>query len=105
MSQVNSSPGPENVDELLRAGIAAAKAGAREGARELLMQVVELDEESASAWLWLSGVVDSLEDREVCLENVLTLEPGNSAARKGLEWVRAQRQQQAPAPPAEAEPA
>jgi tetratricopeptide (TPR) repeat protein len=90
-----------DADSLLRDGIAAAKAGQRERARELLMQVVELDEGSASAWLWLSGVVDSLEDREVCLENVLTLDPDNAAARKGLDWVRAQRQkQESPSVPA-----
>jgi tetratricopeptide (TPR) repeat protein len=94
---------------LLQAGITAAKAGQRERARELLMQVVELDEGQVSAWLWLSGVVDDLEDREVCLENVLTLDPDNAAARRGLDWVRAQRQEQesigALATPAEQAPA
>jgi tetratricopeptide (TPR) repeat protein len=92
-----------DADSLLRDGIAAAKAGERERARELLMQVVELDEGQASAWLWLSGVVDGLEDREVCLENVLTLDPDNAAARKGLDWVRAQRQKQASWSPVEGE--
>jgi tetratricopeptide (TPR) repeat protein len=80
------------VDELLREGIAAAKAGQRERARDLLMRVVEQDEENVVAWLWLSGVVDSPEDREVCLENVLALDPANDAARKGLAWVRRQKE-------------
>ncbi len=83
----------EGVDDWLREGIAAGKAGQHERARELLMRVVEQDEGSAQAWLWLSGVVDSLEDREVCLENVLTIEPENAAARRGLAWVREQMQQ------------
>lgn len=76
------------MNELLREGIAAAKSGQRERARDLLMHVVELDEENAVAWLWLSSVVDSLDEREICLENVLALDPANDVARKGLAWVR-----------------
>lgn len=74
----------------LKAGIAAAKAGERAQARELLQRVVEADERNVTAWLWLSSVVTTLEDREVCLENVLELEPGNVQAQQGLEWVRTQ---------------
>jgi len=84
------------MNDLLRAGIAAAKSGQRERARDLLMRVVEQDEENVSAWLWLSGVVDSLDDREICLENVLALDPDNDAARKGLAFVQEQKGIQAP---------
>jgi hypothetical protein len=83
-------------NDLLREGIAAAKAGQREHARDLLMRVVEQDEENALAWLWLSGVVDSLDDREICLENVLALDPDNDAARRGLAWMRKQKGTRAP---------
>ena len=79
------------MNDLLRAGIAAAKSGQRERARDLLMRVVEQDKGNVLAWLWLSGVVDSLDDREICLENVLTLDPDNDAAREGLAWVRKQK--------------
>ncbi|MBI5563506.1 MAG: hypothetical protein HY870_01330 [Chloroflexi bacterium] len=75
---------------LLQAGIAAAKAGERGKARELLQRVVTADESNLQAWLWLSDVVNTLEDQEVCLENVLTLDPNNATARKGLDWIRAQ---------------
>ncbi len=81
-------------EDLLRQGIAAARAGQRERARELLTRLVEQDEENALAWLWLSGVVDSLEDREVCLENVLTLDPDNTAARRGLDLLHRQKVEQ-----------
>ena len=84
------------MNDLLHEGIAAAKAGQRERARELLIRVVEQDEDNALAWLWLSGVVDSLDDQEICLENVLALDPDNDAARKGLAWVQKQRGSQAP---------
>ena len=79
------------MDELLQEGIAAAKSGQRERAYDLLMQVVEEDKENVLAWLWLSGVADSLDDREICLENVLALDPTNVAARKGLAQVREQK--------------
>jgi tetratricopeptide (TPR) repeat protein len=94
---------PTDVDRMLRDGIAAAKAGECERARDLLVRVVELDEGRLSAWLWLSGVVDSVEDKEVCLENVLTLDPNHSAAQRGLEWIRAQ--ERAGQAAVEAEPA
>lgn len=77
--------------DLLAQGIAAAKAGRRETARRLLTRVVEQDQQNIAAWLWLSDVVDTLDDREVCLENVLTLDPANQMARKGLDWVRGQK--------------
>jgi tetratricopeptide (TPR) repeat protein len=74
--------------EWLRDGIAAAKAGRRGQARELLMRVIEADERNEQAWLWLSGVVDTDEDRLICLENVLTLNPDNVRARAGLKWLQ-----------------
>ncbi|MFL7791466.1 MAG: tetratricopeptide repeat protein, partial [Anaerolineae bacterium] len=37
-----------------------------------------------------------LEDRKVCLENVIEIDPDNVAAHKGLIWVQQQMQQQAP---------
>jgi len=79
-----------NPADLLRQGITAARAGDKETARNLLMRVVQQDERNATAWLWLSGVVESRDDREVCLENVLALDPQNQAARQGLEWLRSQ---------------
>jgi tetratricopeptide (TPR) repeat protein len=89
-----------HVTELLRQGIAAAKTGQKEQARRILLQVVELDERNEQAWLWLSGVVESSEDRRVCLENVLAINPGNAHAKSGLRWL-----EQAAAPPAQAAPA
>jgi hypothetical protein len=45
---------------------------------------VEVEPENERAWLWLSGVVESPEERRLCLENVLALNPDNSLAHKGL---------------------
>jgi hypothetical protein len=90
-----------NVSALVQEGIAAAKSGRRADARRALMRAVELDDHHEQAWLWLSGVAEGIEDQIICLENVLTINPGNAAAERGLQHLRAQRP---PAPePAAAE--
>ena len=83
MPQTNMNP-QSPISTLLREGINAVKAGELDKARTLLMQVVEQDEANEPAWLWLSGVVETDEDRRICLENVLALNPNNSAAQRGL---------------------
>ncbi len=78
-------PPPQNTaapSRLRRLGM--PKTSQREHARQLLLQVTELDETNITAWLWLSTVMDSVEEKQVCLENVLTLDPDNKAARTGL---------------------
>jgi tetratricopeptide (TPR) repeat protein len=98
-----------NIDELLQRGIAAAKAAQqkqpayaaypasepapqelKQQARRLLLQVTELDESNAQAWLWLSAVMDGLLEKYTCLETVLTLDPANRAARAGLRLLQQQ---------------
>lgn len=76
------------LSEWLRNAIAAAKIGQRQQARELLMRVIEANERSEQAWLWLSLVVDSDEERLICLENALTLNPDNVQARAGLKALQ-----------------
>lgn len=78
------------IAELLRRGIAAARARREEEAREILTRVTDLDERNEQAWLWLSGVVASLEERRVCLENALSINPANFYAQAGLRWVNQQ---------------
>ena len=76
----------EELIGLLQQGIVAARAGKREEARALLMQVVEDDERNEQGWLWLAGVVDDPEDVRTCLQNVLDLKSCKStgAARAGV---------------------
>lgn len=75
-------------DELLRRGITALKAGRKKEAHRLLTQVVEQDERNEMAWLWLSGAVDTDDDRRICLENVIGINPNNGVAQRGLETLR-----------------
>jgi len=77
-----------SIDEKLAQGIAAAEAGRKREARTLLTEVVQADESLLEAWLWLSQVVDSLDDKAVCLENVLALDPNNEFAQTALARVK-----------------
>ncbi|MCQ3931998.1 MAG: hypothetical protein DPW16_16225 [Chloroflexi bacterium] len=91
-----------DVNQLVEKAIAAYKAKQKSQARELLMQAVDMDDKHEQAWLWLSAVVDSVEDQQVCLENVLTINPKNDRARKGLEELY--KKQGKPIPPQFANP-
>ena len=73
-----------DIDALLKQGIAAVKRGDKENGRILLMKLLEMDERNEQAWLWLSGAVEDKEERIICLENVLAINPDNELAQKGL---------------------
>lgn len=88
----------EEYTRLLQEGMAAARAGDKAQARQLLIQATEIDERSEQAWLWLSGVVDDPEEARICLENVLAINPANERARQGLAWLERQAVAR-PAPP------
>jgi hypothetical protein len=84
------------VERLLRAGIAAVKEERLSEAKELLYQVIELDEQNQRAWLWLSGVAEGIDERITCLVNVLALNPEHELARQGLNHLLAQRREVGP---------
>ncbi len=76
-----------DVEDLLGQGIAAAKRGEIELSRDIFLRVIAIEEENEGAWLWLSSVVESDEDRAICLRNVLFLNPDSEPAQRGLERI------------------
>lgn len=70
--------------DVLQRAIQAARAGQKAEARGLLLQIVEDDPHNETAWIWLVGVVDTLEDRIIACENVLTINPANEKVRTYL---------------------
>ncbi len=75
------------VRELLREGVAAAKAGNKDEAFHYLTWVLRTDsseKQQAQAWLWLSEVYEEPADRRHCLEQVLAFDPTHGVARRGL---------------------
>lgn len=92
------------IQQVLRQGIAAARAGDKEKARRLLGQVVTHDKWNEKAWLWLSDVVQTDEQRKVCLENVLAINPRNALAKAGLKKLGVERIKPLPPTPVETKP-
>lgn len=80
--------------ELLRQGIAAAKAKQRREAVEALRAVTAhteaTPEQQVQAWLWLSGVHETPAQRRACLEAVLRIDPAHAIAKQGLARLPAE---------------
>lgn len=76
-----------NVEAMVRAGIEAYRAGNSAEARTLLEKAIELDDYNEQAWMWLSAVVETEEEKRTCLENVLVINPENEEAQRGLKML------------------
>jgi len=72
------------IEQWLEEGILAAKAGQNEQARFRLLDVVEQDQTNETAWFWLYQVFDRHDDKRICLENLVTINPDNTWARQEL---------------------
>jgi len=72
------------LQQWLQEGIIAAKAGQVEQARFRLLEVVEQDQTNETAWFWLYQIFDRHEDKRICLENLITINPYNEWARQEL---------------------
>jgi len=80
---------------MLTEAIAAARAGDRSRARELLTRLLKTDTSNAEYWIWMSAVVDSERESIYCLESALKLDPTNRAALRGLVILGARKPEQA----------
>lgn len=81
----------DNLQVMLQQGIEKARAGDRAGARELFESVVERDENNEKGWFWLASVVDTDEERRICLANVLHINPNNERARQAMNALDARK--------------
>lgn len=85
--------------DLRQQGIAAAKAGRKDEARQLLQQSLRLDPASEPAWLWLASVARDQRERLFCLQRLLEINPNNDTALKAL--AQAQQSNEPTSAPAE----
>lgn len=72
------------LEQWLQEGILAAKAGQYHQARYRLLDVVEQDQTNETAWFWLYQIFERQDDKRVCLENLITINPYNEWARQEL---------------------
>jgi tetratricopeptide (TPR) repeat protein len=80
---------------MLTEAIAAARAGDRARARDLLSRLLHADSSNAEYWIWMSAVVDSKRERIYCLESAIKLDPTNRAAMRGLVILGARTPEEA----------
>jgi hypothetical protein len=78
------------IESLLEKGIQAARDKDKKRAQDILTHVIQIDQYNEKAWLWLSSVVDTPADKEICLENTLLINPDNTYAAMGLQYIRQQ---------------
>ena len=76
--------------ELLKRGVALAKAGDRAAARPLVRRAVVQDPTCESAWMWLAGLAETPREALGVLERVLELNPLNERARAAAHTARLQ---------------
>jgi hypothetical protein len=75
----------DDIQNLLKQGVEAARAGDRERAKDLLQQVTDLDSNNERAWFLLANLTDDPEEKRIYLENVLYINPGNEKAQQMLK--------------------
>jgi tetratricopeptide (TPR) repeat protein len=75
----------EQALQFLQQGIAASRSGNPDQARELFQQAVRLDPQNETIWLWLASVARDDKERFFCLKQLLTINPQNEFALKGMQ--------------------
>jgi hypothetical protein len=75
---------PQEINHWLQQGVAAAKAGQIEQARFLLLDVVEQQQTNEVAWYWLYQIFNTVDDKRICLENLIIINPNNLWAKQEL---------------------
>lgn len=80
-------------EQMLQEAVEAGQKGEYERARKLLLKLLRLDNREPLYWLLMSTAVESREERIYCLQNVLFLDPENSAAKHDLELLGAEAPQ------------
>jgi hypothetical protein len=74
--------------EQLQQAINAARNGDRGRARTLFQDVIQADPRNELAWMWLSGLYESVDDQIWACENVLRINPRNARVRDYLEKLK-----------------
>jgi hypothetical protein len=67
-------------DDRMKTGIDALRAGRNRDARRIFSEMVRQQPNNAAAWWYLSAVTDEPSQKVQCLQEVLRLEPGHTAA-------------------------
>lgn len=75
----------------LRQAVALAREGRRVEARDMFLVLANEDPQNELVWIWLTGLVDSWEDKVIACENVLSINPANHRVRAYLSQLLARQ--------------
>jgi len=78
-------------DTLLQQAMSAVRAGHELTARDIFLEVVEINPRNETAWMWLTGLLDDLEDCIYACEQVLAINPNNASVSQYLNQLLAER--------------
>jgi len=81
-------------EALLQQALTAARSKHELTARDLFLEVVEIDPQNELAWMWLSGLLDDLDDCIQACERVLEINPHNGQIRQYLAQLQEKKQKQ-----------
>ncbi len=87
VNQEAARPGSERFEELFQAGRSAYAMGNNQQAHDFWKEAARLNPFNEQVWLALLDVIDSDEDRRVCLQNILQINPMNVQARRTLNQI------------------
>ena len=82
---------PDEVNEILRQAVTAIKSGDKEHGRQLLLQVLQADEASELAWMWMVVCVDDRNLKRECFQRALEINPDSELAQKGLQQLETRK--------------
>jgi tetratricopeptide (TPR) repeat protein len=83
----------ERAREFRKQGIAAAKAGQKDQARQLLQQSLKLEPGNEAAWLWMVSLARDQRERLLCLAKLLDINPNNEMGLQSLQGLGLTREQ------------
>lgn len=83
----------DQAKELRRQGIAAAKAGQRDEARQSLQQSLKLEPRNEVAWVWMINLATDQRERFFYLNRLLEINPLNDMAVQALQKLGMTREQ------------
>lgn len=82
------------MSDKLQQAIDAIGSGHKSTAHKLLTEVLKSEPQNEAAWLWMSKVVTTVEQRKKCLQQALKLNPRNKKAQHELSrLLQAERQE------------
>jgi tetratricopeptide (TPR) repeat protein len=79
---------------LLQQAMSAVRAGHELTARDIFLEIVEINPRNETAWVWLTGLLDDLDDCIYACEQVLKINPDNIKVNQYLNQLLVEKKKQ-----------